>query len=319
MDIVFQKIHEAGIVPVVKIDAPGHAIALSEALLAGDIPVVEITFRTSAAEESIRRISSELPEMLVGAGTVISPDQAELAMKAGAQFIVSPGFNEPVVDYCLEQGIPVIPGVNSPSQVEQGLHKGLKVLKFFPAEASGGTGLLKAIAAPYKDVRFIPTGGIKTENMNEYLSSSRVLAIGGSWMVNPTAIAGECFDEITRISREAVMTMLGFALEHVGVNTPDAGTAREAVSFFEAFFPGRTLELEKSYMVPGFVEFMKGHGRGITGHIAVGTSSIPRAIAYLRRHGIEVDTKSTVEQNGIVKAIFLKDEIGGIAVHLFQR
>jgi len=319
MTDVLKKIHEFGIVPVVKIDSPDNAVSLGKALLSGDIPVAEITFRTAAAEESIKRISGELPEMLVGAGTVLNPEQAEKAVKAGAKFIVSPGFNEPVVDYCLEQGVPVTPGVNSPSQVEQGLYKGLKVLKFFPAEASGGLNLLKSMSAPYNDLKFIPTGGIKTENMNTYLDFPKVLAIGGSWMVKPDLISGGKFDEITRISREAVMKMLGFALEHVGVNTPDAGAAKEAAELFGTFFPGRVEEHQKAFMIPGAFELMKEPGRGRDGHIAIGTNSIPRAMAFLTRKGLEIDNTWKIEKNGVLKAIFLKGDIGGFAVHLFQR
>jgi len=319
MNTILEKIHELGIVPVVKIDTPEHAVPLGEALLAGDIPVAEITFRTAAAEESIKRLSSELPDLLVGAGTVLTPEQAEKAVKAGAKFIVSPGFNEPVVDYCLEHGVPVTPGVNSPSQVEQGLYKGLDVLKFFPAEASGGLGMLKSMSAPYNDVRFIPTGGIKTENMNDYLGFSKVLAIGGSWMVQPGMIAGERFDEITRISREAVMTMLGFALEHVGINTPDAEAARTAAERFDTFFPGKVGEHTSSFMIPGAVEFMKKPGRGAEGHIAIGTNSIPRAMAYLKRKGMEAEAEPAAVKDGVIMAIYLKDEIGGFAVHLLQR
>lgn len=319
MNTILEKIHELGIVPVVKIDTPEHAVPLGEALLAGDIPVAEITFRTAAAEESIKRLSSELPDLLVGAGTVLTPEQAEKAVKAGAKFIVSPGFNEPVVDYCLEHGVPVTPGVNSPSQVEQGLYKGLDVLKFFPAEASGGLGMLKSMSAPYNDLRFIPTGGIKTENMNAYLGFPKVLAIGGSWMVKPDMIAGERFDEITRISGEAVMTMLGFALEHVGINTPDEEAARTAADLFDTFFPGKVGEHSISFMIPGAVEFMKKPGRGADGHIAIGTNSIPRAMAYLKRKGMEADDEPASVKDGVIKAIYMKDEIGGFAVHLFQR
>jgi len=319
MNAVLQKIHEIGIVPVVKIDSPEHAVPLGKALLAGDIPVAEITFRTSAAEESIRRISSELPDLLVGAGTVLTPEQAAKAVNAGAEFIVSPGFNEPVVDYCLEHDIPVTPGVNSPTQVEQGLYKGLNVLKFFPAEASGGLSLLKSMSAPYNDLKFIPTGGIKTENMNTYLSFPKVLAIGGSWMVKPDMISGERFDEITRVSREAVMMMLGFSIEHIGINCKDEDAAVTAKDLFENFFPGRTEDLGKAFMLPGAIEVMKEPGRGRDGHIAIATNSLPRAMAFLERHGMQFDESSAKIKDGVMKIIFLKDDIGGFAVHLFQK
>ncbi len=318
MHSVLEKIHSLGIVPVVKIDTPSHALPLGEALLAGDLPVAEITFRTDAAEESIKRLSGELPDLLVGAGTVLTPEQAEKAVKAGAKFIVSPGFNEPVVDFCLEHRVPVTPGVNSPTQIEQGLYKGLNVLKFFPAEASGGLSLLKSMSAPYNNVQFIPTGGIKTENMHDYLAFSKVLAIGGSWMVKPDLISGEQFDEISRISREAVRSMLGFSLKHVGINNKNSSEASEAARFFTSFFPGAVAENEVSMMVDGSIELLKKPGRGDHGHIAISTHNITRARVFLERKGIELDQESMVKEKGKVRALFLRNEIAGFAVHLVE-
>ncbi len=319
MHPVLEQIHSLGIVPVVKIDTPSHALPLGEALLAGDLPVAEITFRTSAAEESIKRLSGELPDLLVGAGTVLTPEQAEKAVKAGAQFIVSPGFNEPVVDYCIEHDVPVTPGVNSPTQIEQGLYKGLNVLKFFPAEASGGMSLLKSMSAPYNEVKFIPTGGIKTENMHEYLGFSKVLAIGGSWMVKPEFISGERFDEVSRIAREAVMSMLGFSLTHIGINSGDASAAADAAKLFASFFPGKASESDKSIMLGGAIELMKVPGRGSNGHIALGTTNITRAAAFLERKGFSLDHENAVKSAGKVKAVFLQREIAGFAVHLVEQ
>ncbi len=319
MHPVLEKIYALGIVPVVKVDTPAHALRLGEALLAGDLPVAEITFRTSAAEESIRRLSGELPDLLVGAGTVLNREQAAAAVKAGAKFIVSPGFNEPVVDYCLEHEVPVTPGVNSPTQIEQGLYKGLSVLKFFPAEASGGVKLLKSMSAPYNEVKFVPTGGIKSENMHEYLGFPKVLAIGGSWMVKPELISGERFDEITRITREAVATMHGFKLKHIGINSGDASSAAAAAGFFSTFFQGEMSESEKSVMLGGAIELMKSAGRGAHGHIAIGTANISRAAAYLERKGFSLDHENAVKADGKVKAVFLKDEIAGFAVHLVEQ
>jgi len=307
MDSILQKIHEIGIVPVVKIDTPEHALPLGEALMAGDLPLAEITFRTDAAAESIRRLSSELPDMLVGAGTVLTPEQAKQAVKAGAKFIVSPGFNEPVVDYCLEHNIPITPGINSPTQVERGLYRGLHVLKFFPAEASGGLNLLKAMSAPYNDVMFIPTGGMKTENMNAYLSFSKVLAIGGSWMVKPELISGERFGEISRISREAVMGMLGFSLERIRMHAVTAGPAGETETVFQ------TLGLHEH------IEMARKNTGGGRGEIAVGTNSIRRAAAFLRRKGTAFEETVDPAAGGASGSILLKNEIEGFKVRLYQR
>ena len=204
MNDVFVKIAKLKLVPVVKIEKAEDALALGQALLTGGLPLAEITFRTDAAEEAIRILSRDLPDMLIGAGTVLTVDNVKRAVDAGAQFMVAPGFNPKVVDYCLANGVLVMPGVNSPTDVEMGLDRGLDVLKFFPAEASGGLKMVKALSGPYGGVKFMPTGGITTKNLLEYLAFDRVLACGGTWMVETALISAGRFDEITRLTREAV-------------------------------------------------------------------------------------------------------------------
>ena len=204
MDDVLGKIATLRLVPVVKIEKNTDAVPLGRALLKGRLPIAEITFRTAAAEEAIRILTAELPELLVGAGTVLTVDQVKTAVDAGACFIVAPGFNPTVVDYCLERNICVVPGVNNPSQIERALERQLKVVKFFPAEVSGGLPFLKAVAAPYSDILFMPTGGINPQNFLSYLSFPRVIACGGSWMVEPGLIAAGDFLEIEERSRDAV-------------------------------------------------------------------------------------------------------------------
>jgi len=201
---LLEKLGRLGVVPVVKIERPEDAVALGRALLAGGLPCAEITFRTAAAEEAIQRISSSLPEIIVGAGTVLSVDQASRAVSAGARFIVSPGFNPKVVDWCLQNEVPVTPGVATPTEIDMALDKGLEILKFFPAEALGGIAMLKAIAAPYGGVKFIPTGGINQENLADYLAHPSVHCCGGSWLVKANLISACRFDEITRLTRDAM-------------------------------------------------------------------------------------------------------------------
>jgi 2-dehydro-3-deoxyphosphogluconate aldolase/(4S)-4-hydroxy-2-oxoglutarate aldolase len=193
-----------GLVPVVKIERAEDAVKLGEALLAGGLPCAEITFRTAAAEEAIRHISSSLPEIVLGAGTVRSVDQAGRAVSAGAKFIVSPGFNEKVVDWCLNNGVAVTPGVATPTEIDMATEMGLNILKFFPAEAFGGIKTLKAISAPYVGVKFIPTGGVNLDNLGDYLSLPSVHCCGGSWLVKGDLITAGRFDEITRLAQEAV-------------------------------------------------------------------------------------------------------------------
>lgn len=203
MHNVLVRLGEIGIIPVIKIEEECHALPLAEALLQADLPCAEITLRTEAALVSIRRIATEHTEVLVGAGTVLTVEQAREAVAAGAQYIVSPGFDPDIADWCLQHNVPIVPGAVTPSEINMALKKGLRVLKFFPAQAYGGTATLKALADPYSGVKFIPTGGITAGNLQEYLRLSNVYACGGSWMVPPRLIAQEQFGEIVRLAGEA--------------------------------------------------------------------------------------------------------------------
>ena len=201
---VLERIRRLRIVPVIVIDDAAHASALAGALAAGGLPVAEITFRTSAAAEAIRRIAGENPDVLAGAGTVLTPQQAREAVDAGAKFIVSPGFGPRVVEWCLEHGVPVFPGVCTPSEVETALARGLSTLKFFPAEQAGGVPFLKAIGAPYGMVQFIPTGGVNATNLGSYLALKNVVACGGSWMAPAEWIRAGDFARIREETKKAV-------------------------------------------------------------------------------------------------------------------
>lgn len=203
MKTLEEQFYEYAVVPVVVLDDADDAAPLAEALIKGGLPCAEVTFRTEAAEESIRIMSEKYPEMLVGAGTVLTTEQVNRAVAAGAKFIVSPGFDPEIVDYCLEKKIPVFPGCISPSEVAQAVKRGLKVVKFFPAEQAGGLAMLKAMAAPYTMLKFMPTGGINTKNLKEYLGFSKILCCGGSWMVKGDMIKNKEFDKITEMTREA--------------------------------------------------------------------------------------------------------------------
>jgi 2-dehydro-3-deoxyphosphogluconate aldolase/(4S)-4-hydroxy-2-oxoglutarate aldolase len=204
MHEVLATLGDLGLVPVVAIERAEDAVELGRALLAGGLPCAEITFRTAAAEQAIRNIASSLPEITLGAGTVLTADQAARAVSAGARFIVSPGFNQKVVGWCLDEGVPVTPGVATPTEIEMALERGLEILKFFPAEAMGGIGALKAIAAPYVGVKFMPTGGVNLDNLAGYLALPSVHCCGGSWLVKADLISGGKFDEITRLTQEAM-------------------------------------------------------------------------------------------------------------------
>ncbi|MDO4284502.1 MAG: bifunctional 4-hydroxy-2-oxoglutarate aldolase/2-dehydro-3-deoxy-phosphogluconate aldolase [Eubacteriales bacterium] len=203
MSEILEQLHNIGIVPVVVLDDVKDAEPLGEALCEGGLPCAEVTFRTAAAEESIRILTQKFPQMLVGAGTVLTTEQADRAIAAGAQFVISPGLNPKVVRHCQERGVVMTPGVQTPSEIEQALELGLSVVKFFPAEPAGGLKMIKALAAPYTSLSFMPTGGISEQNVREYLAYSRIVACGGSWMVPKDLIAQGEFGKVKELVRNA--------------------------------------------------------------------------------------------------------------------
>lgn len=203
MNKVLEQLEKIGIIPVVVIDDAKDAEPLAKALCEGGLPCAEVTFRTNAAEESICIMCEKFPEMLVGAGTILTTDQVDRAVNAGAKFIVSPGINPKIVEYCVKKGIPVTPGTANPSNVETALELGLDVVKFFPSEQLGGLEMIKAMASPYVGVKFMPTGGIHANNVREYLAYDRILACGGSWMVKGDLIKAGDFKKITELTKEA--------------------------------------------------------------------------------------------------------------------
>ena len=204
MNDILKKIGEIGIIPVIKIEDASKAVPLAEALSRGGLPAAEVTFRTTAAADAIHAITEAMPDMLVGAGTVLTIEQVDRAVGAGAKFIVSPGFNPKIVKYCIEKGIPVCPGCSTCGEMEQAMELGLDVVKFFPAEAAGGLPVIKAVSAPYGNLKFMPTGGINPQNVREYLAYDRIAACGGSWMVKNTMIENNEFDRIEELVKEAV-------------------------------------------------------------------------------------------------------------------
>jgi len=221
---ILEKVSLAGLVPVIKVEDAADAVPLCRALSEGGLPVAEITFRTAAAEEAIRRVKNELPDVMLGAGTVLTIEQVDKAVNAGAAYIVSPGLNPKVVEYCVSRNIPILPGCANPSDIEAALSFGLTTVKFFPAEAAGGIKFIKAISAPYGSMRFVPTGGIGENNLREYITFPKISAVGGSWMVPADAIKAKDWARITTLTRSAVKLMLGTELKKVvlGGNADEA-------------------------------------------------------------------------------------------------
>lgn len=203
MRTIYEEIAEFGVVPVVVLEDAKDAGPLAEALIKGGLPCAEVTFRTEAAEESIRIMTEKYHDMLVGAGTVLTVDQVDRAVKAGAEFIVSPGFDEEIVDYCIGSEIPVFPGCITPSEIAKAVKRGLRVVKFFPAEQFGGVDTIKALAAPYTNVKFMPTGGVSAGNLEKYLSCDKIVCCGGSWMVKGNLVKAGEFEKIRELTAEA--------------------------------------------------------------------------------------------------------------------
>ncbi len=199
-----EKFASFGVVPVVVLENADDALPLGKALIDGGLPVAEVTFRTAAAEESIRRMHDAYPDMLVGAGTVLSVEQVDRAVAAGAQFIVSPGFDPEVVDYCISKDIPIFPGCVTPSEITQAVKRGLKVIKFFPAGSFGGVSTIKALSGPFVGLKVMPTGGVSEKNLAEYLGNKSIIACGGSWMVKGDLIKAGDFSKIVELTKEAV-------------------------------------------------------------------------------------------------------------------
>ena len=319
MNDIIAQFQKLGIIPVVVINDAKDAVPLAKALCEGGLPVAEVTFRTDAAEEAIRLMAEACPEMLVGAGTVLTTEQVDRAVAAGAKFIVSPGLNPKVVQYCLDKNIPITPGTSSPTDIEAALELGLEVVKFFPAEQSGGIAKIKAMAAPYTKVKFMPTGGINAANLKSYLDFPKIVACGGSWMVSGDLIKAGNFDEIKRLTREAVNTMLGFELRHVGINAKSETEADDVAGNFEKLF-GFTKKTGSSSVFAGTaIEVMKAPYLGANGHIAIGTNYIERAVYHMELQGFEFDQETAKYKDGKLVAIYLKGELGGFAVHLVQK
>lgn len=320
MNETLAKLGKIGLIPVIKLDSPTEALPLGKALVAGGLPVAEVTFRTDAAEESIKILAKELPELALGAGTVLTTEQADAAAAAGARYVVTPGFNPRVVAHCLEMGLPVTPGVNSASQIEEAIEMGLDVAKFFPAGPSGGTEMLKAFAGPYGGkISFIPTGGVGPKNLTEYLACPNVFAVGGSWMVPSDAVKAGDFARIEALCREARLLSLGFSLLHIGVN-PCAGTDSLAEAKMLSAMLGMPFkEGAGSAFVGDSFEFMKSAGRGAKGHIAVGTLSVERALEWFAGFGMKPAAETIKTKGNHISVAYLDNEICGFAVHFVRK
>jgi 2-dehydro-3-deoxyphosphogluconate aldolase/(4S)-4-hydroxy-2-oxoglutarate aldolase len=319
MNAVKERIYNCGIVPVVVLTNVEDAVPTAQALLAGGIDVLESTLRTSAGLDSIHRVASNCPEMMVGAGTVLTLEDCIACIDAGARFIVSPGLNEEVVKYCLEHNILPTPGCVTPTEITKAMGYGLDLLKFFPANIYGGIAALKALSGPFPYLKFIPTGGVDQENLAEFISAPNVFAVGGSWVCTKGDIANHEFERISHLAAESRSVMLGFELAHVGINCDNEAQALESAGELASIFNLPVKDGSSSvYAGTGF-EFIKSQYLGEHGHLAIRTNDIKRAMAYLEARGYALNPEAIKSQNGKIIAAYLKKQVGGFAIHLQQK
>ena len=316
---VLSRLAAAGVVPVVVLDKAEDAVPTARAMVAGGIDVMEITFRTAAAADSIRAVAAEVPEMLVGAGTVLNLEQCKLAVECGAKFIVSPGYDEETVAWCVENGVAVTPGCVTPTEIMAALRHGLKVVKFFPANVYGGLNAIKALAGPFVGLKFIPTGGVNQQNLGEFVSNPSIHAVGGSWVCPKADIAAHNFDKITQLCAEARRGVMGFELAHVGVNCESADESLAVCEELEKAFDFEVKTGNSSNFASTGVEVMKSMYLGKNGHLAVRTNKIETAVAELEKRGFAVDMDTAKYKGDRMIAVYLKNEIGGFAIHLLQK
>ena len=320
MNPIVERVYEIGIIPVIAFNSVDEAVPLCKALVAGGLPAAEVTFRTACAEDCIKKIHEEVPEMLLGAGTVLTTEQADRAMAAGASFIVSPGFDPNVTKHVIEKGGIMMPGTCSAGEMQQAMNLGCEGIKFFPAEANGGVAMLKNIGGALKTAKWMCTGGINAKNVNDYLAYDQIFAVGGTWMCKSDKIKAGAWDEITAMCKEAVDTMLGLELAHIGINCADDTEAMKTAETLGALL-NMAVKPGNSSIFVGKKEFeiMKKPGRGTHGHIAIRTNNVDRAIYHLGLRGVKFDMDSKNVKNGKTVAIYMADEIAGFAIHLVQK
>lgn len=319
MNNMLEKMNLLGVVPVVVLDDAKDAVPLAKAMSAGGVPCAEVTLRTAAGLDSIAAMAAMGEGMIVGAGSVMNLDQCKDALSAGAQFIVSPGFNTKVVEHCVERDIAVLPGCVTPTEIMAAMELGLGTVKFFPANVYGGLSAMKALNGPFPKMKFIPTGGVNAANLAEYLAAPFIQAVGGSWLCAKADIAAGSFDKITALCQEARQAVLGFEVAHIGINTPDKDASLAVCKSLNEAFGLPIKEGNSSNFVSPAIEVMNSQYLGVNGHIAIRTNSIPRALAELESKGFQADQSTAKFKGDKMTAIYLKQEMGGFAIHLLQK
>lgn len=314
-----KKIFEVGLIPLIVLEDTNDAVPLGQALVHGGIPFAEVTFRTNSCLDVIKSMKT-IPDLIVGAGTVHSIEQAEAAVKSGAEFIITPAYNPQVTKWCVENHIDIIPGTVSPSDIESANGLGLEVCKFFPADAYGGTKTLKALSGPFANMKFIPTGGVNYDNMNEYLDLPNVAAVGGSFITPSDLIKSKDWDGITEHCKKIVHHMLNFTLGHVGLHVPGRTEAEAVTNDLCRLMAQDKIPGADNFFAGSIAEICDHEMPGTNGHICIDTRDMPRAIAYYKRQGIELDeTHCYRDEKGKIKVAFLKETVGGFSIHLRRK
>ena len=313
--------HEkTGILPVINIPNVSLAVPVAGALRHGGINSIEVTLRSPDSLDSIKSIKLAFPDMTVGAGTVLNTQTVDSAIENGADFIVSPGYDDEVVNYCVNKGIQIVPGCTTPSEMQKAVKLGLKVLKFFPAELSGGIDAINLLSGPFPDVKFVPTGGINFENLGKYLTNKRVLACGGSYMATKAQIERGDFEAITAACKKALDISLGFELAHIGINCDSEDSASENAGIISEIFRMQPRFMNSAVFAGSAVEAVKSGGLGTNGHIGFYTNSINRAIAYFEAMNIPLNKDGIKRnKNGEITCVYLQDEVNGFALHVVER
>ncbi len=315
---VFDRIYNAALLPQIKTGSADDAVLAAKALLSGGVDAMELICRSDDEAAAIAAVQEQCPDMLVGAQCA-TWEACEKAAESGAQFLTTPGYSEKIVAWCDERGIPVIPGCVTPSEIMAATVQGVRIVKFFPAEAFGGMKTLASLAEVFEGVKFLPCGGIDNENLADYVEAPFVQAVGGSWLCTAGDIAARSFEVVTERCKAARAIVLGFTLGHVGVNAANAEESLALCKTFRAAFGFNIWEMPASFFASSGVEVMKHSEVGTNGHIAILTNSVRRAEAELAKKGFALDLSTEKCIGGEPIAVYFQNELGGFAVHLLKK
>ena len=314
-----ELIRSIGILPVLNVKDPALAEPLAQVLIKTGIPAIEVLFRNEKALQVLTEMKKNHPEMAVGAGTVLTVEQAKIAVEAGADFIVCPGYVQSIVDWCNAQDVLIVPGCSTASEIQNAYVSGLRIVKFFPAEPLGGLKIIKQYASAFSGIQFIPTNGIDLKNLGTYLADDCIAACGGSFVAPALELSEGNFEAIEALCNKAMDIALGFSLAHVGINTDNEEEAMATAKALCALFRLPVINKGKSVFAGAAVEVMKSQFRGAKGHIGIRTLNVDIAVAYLKTKGVEFAMETAgYDAKGALAYVYLKDEIAGFALHLVK-